>query len=977
MENFFNASLRHNLACVLCLLMFMSPIPDLCAKPARAGWREVTGADGNPMKVRLAGDEFSHQYFTEDGYPLENRDGVFYYCDVTSEGDVVGSGIGATAPESRDADASRFVARLDKSVIEDGLRARALKSPMRRSRGKALGSPRLAQRGQASTGAPYEKGPGLFPEATFPAYGKQKALVLLVEFSDVKFTLSDPHDYFSRMLGERGFADYGATGCAEEYFEECSGGAFLPEFVLAGPVTLSNPMRYYGANQGGAGNDVRAGDMIVEACTLADTQVDFAEFDRDGDGFIDNVYVFYAGLGEATCDDPNTIWPHSWNITEAFSEPKMFDGKRLDYYACSNEWETYGGKGRPDGVGTFIHEFSHVLGLPDLYETSYSQGAFTPGSWSVLDYGPYNNDGMTPPLYGAFERYALGWIKPREVDRPVNATLQPVGDNVAGIIRTDRSNEFFLIENRQQTGWDAFIPGHGMLVWHIDYDASVWSGNKVNNDPTHQYVDLEEADNRQTNWSRDGDSFPGASGIRSFTSQTRPAMRTWSGTAIDFPISEIAETSEGNITFTVLDGNSVPLPPTAAGEPEEVSYDGFTAVWTPVEGYDHLLSVYTVRDGAARKTRAGLTEEDKVYLPGYRNRNVGRGGRWIVEGTAENTEYFYTVAVTNGWETSEPSAPVSAYTGRRTIAYYRPEAVEAVEITDCGFMARWLPLEGCNGYLLSLYLKENGDPYEDVCDFADGVKVLPEGWESSSRSSYSNASYSGAAIPSLRLGNTGDRLTTPVYPEGVSAVSFWHRGNGTADVDRILVQAYDGTEWNDVRSLPVETAKGGMTCRVGDLPQGTLSVRIVFDRATDRSSLAIDDVTVWHGMQYTLSALPGHTDVPVGDVTSSHVNGLLPDTEYAFSVRGTDGTLVSLESDRVLFRTNVAGGINCVASDETSPQVQVRGRRVISPAGMRMVAFDAAGREVTSGVGEMLLPAAGIYIVSIPELQSVVKIAVP
>lgn len=977
MENIFNASSRKNLTGVLCLLLLIASVPGMYAKPARAGWREVAGADGKPMKVRLAGDEFSHQYFTEDGYPLENRDGVFYHCNVTTAGDVVESNIGATALESRTAEAARFVSKLDKRAIESGLRARTLKSPMRRAREKASRSPRMANRGSEATGAPYEKGPGLFPDATFPAYGKQKALVLLVEFSDVKFTLSNPHDYFSRMLGERGFADYGATGCAEEYFEESSGGAFQPEFVLAGPVTLSHPMRYYGANQGGAGNDVRAGEMIVEACTLADADVDFSEFDRDGDGFIDNVYVFYAGQGEATCEDPNTIWPHSWNITQAFTEPKIFDGKQLDYYACSNEWETYNGKGRPDGVGTFIHEFSHVLGLPDLYETTYGTGAFTPGTWSVLDYGPYNNDGMTPPAYGAFERYALGWVKPREVDRPVNATLQPIGENVAGIIRTGRSNEFFLIENRQQTGWDTFIPGHGMLVWHIDYDGAVWRGNRVNNDPNHQYVDLEEADNRQTDWSRDGDSFPGASGIRSFTSQTRPAMRTWSGTAIDFPISDITETAEGNITFTVLDGNPYPLSPTVPMEPEDVSYNGFTAVWTPVEGHDHLLSVYTIRESAAAKSRAELAEDDIVYLPGYHNRNVGQCGRWAVEGAVENTEYFYTVAVTNGWETSELTAPMSAYTGRRTIAYYSPEAIEAAEITDCGFMARWLPLEDCTGYLLSLYLKENGNPYKDVCDFAEGVKTLPEGWDSSSRSSYSNASYSGAAIPSLRLGNTGDWLSTPAYPDGVSAVSFWQRGNGTGADDQIRIQAYNGSEWEDVRSIAVETAKGGSTCSVDNLPQGTTSVRIIFDRTTDRSSLAIDDIEVQHGMQYTLSALPGYIDIPVGDVTSFNVDGLQSDTEYAFSVRGTDGTLVSLESNRVLFRTSVAGGLNEVESDEASMRVLVRGHRVTAPAGMRMVAFDAAGREVASGAGEITLPSNGIYIVSIAELNSVMKIAIP
>ena len=929
------------------------------AKPAWPGWRSVVAADGTEMKVTLRGDEFSHQYFSEDGYPLENRGGIFYYCDMTPQGEMIGTDIAASALSSRSDEAVRFLSRLDKGAIGKALNVRALNSPMRAASWNA----RSAHRSAPRNAQPYDKGPGLFPDATFPAYGRQKALVVLVEFSDVRFTLSDPHDYFSRMLGQRGFPDYGATGCAEEYFEECSGGAFLPEFVLVGPVVLSRPMKYYGGNQ--RGTDAHAADMIVEACQLVDGEVDFSEFDRDGDGFIDNVYVFYAGEGEATCDDPDTVWPHSWNITQAFSDPKMFDGKQLDYYACSNEWETVNGKGRPDGVGTFIHEFSHVLGLPDLYETSYNSGSFTPGTWSVLDYGPYNNDGMTPPLYGAFERYALGWIKPREVDRPVSATLQPIGENAAGIIRTGHDNEFFLLENRQQTGWDKFIPGHGMLVWHIDYDATAWTRNTVNNDPTHQHVDLVEADNRLTEWTRDGDCFPGASGIRSFTSQTRPAMRTWSGKDIDFPLYDIAETQEGNITFTVLEGSAETLAPTIVCEAQDVDAGSFTAMWVPVEGCEHLLSVYTTD---------GLTDAEPVYLDGYRDRNVGAGGAFVVDGVSENTTYFYTVKVTNGWETSVASTPVEVYTGRRTLDYYRPQVVGAEDVTSGEFTAVWLPQEDCDNYLLSLYLKENDEPYADVCDFADGVKVLPQGWESTSRSSYSNASYSGEAIPALRFGNRGDMLTTPVYSDGASALSFWHRGNGTVDGDKVKVFASDGNAWTEAGSFSIVTEKGGRICEIEELPEGTVAARIVFERVSDKGSLAIDDVRISHGMKYTLTGIPEFADVLTGNVSSYRVEGLLPATEYAFSVRGTDGHLVSLESDKFIFRTKETDAVYAPVSPAHG--LRVTGMLVSAPDGSLMVAHDASGREVASGIGGMILPGAGFYIVSVPSRGEVAKIVI-
>ncbi|MDE6136360.1 MAG: M6 family metalloprotease domain-containing protein, partial [Muribaculaceae bacterium] len=379
------------------------------------------------------------------------------------------------------------------------------------------------------------RGPGLFPGTHFPSMGKQKGLVVLVEYTDTKFnTAYDPADYFARMLNEPGFSDYSATGSAVDFFRESSMGQFEPEFDVYGPITLSRNMAYYGGNDW-YGNDSNPQKMVIEACQQLDATVDFSQYDRDGDGYIDNVFVFYAGRGEASGGSADTVWPHSWDVSAAESVTYTFDGVILDHYACSNEWEG----SRPDGVGTFVHEFSHVMGLPDLYATSYTS-AFTPGAWSAMDYGPYNNNGCTPPLYSAYERYSLGWIEPLPIGGPINATLYPIGTNQAGIIATGDPEEYFLVENRQQTGWDTYIPGHGMLVWHVDYDSYVWSRNVVNNTASHQYVDIEEADGIQSESTRAGDAFPGTSGKTSFTATTSPAMKTWAGKGLDFPITEIA-----------------------------------------------------------------------------------------------------------------------------------------------------------------------------------------------------------------------------------------------------------------------------------------------------------------------------------------------------------------------------------------------------------------------------------------------------
>ncbi|MDE6463362.1 MAG: M6 family metalloprotease domain-containing protein [Muribaculaceae bacterium] len=324
------------------------------AVPAKPGIITMTQADGTSIEVRLVGDERAHQYFTPDGYLLVNDGEQFYFATVDISGRPVSTGLRADAP--RTGEVSAFLARVDREQVRADLNA-----ALDRNAESAI-----------------MRGPGLFPESRFPGMGKQKGLVILVEYTDVKFSLSDPHDYFNRMLNEPGFSDYGGTGSAHDFFLESSMGQFDCDFDVVGPVTLPNSMSYYGGNDWG-GNDIRPAHMIRDACDLVDDEVDFSQYDRDGDGEIDNVFVFYAGRGEASGGSADTIWPHSWSATYGVGA-NYYDGKLLDRYACSNEWEGT----RPDGVGTFVHEFSHVLGLPDLYATSYTS-SFTPGAWSTMD----------------------------------------------------------------------------------------------------------------------------------------------------------------------------------------------------------------------------------------------------------------------------------------------------------------------------------------------------------------------------------------------------------------------------------------------------------------------------------------------------------------------------------------------------------------------------------------------------------------
>ncbi|MDE6392135.1 MAG: hypothetical protein K2L59_02545, partial [Muribaculaceae bacterium] len=194
----------------------------------------------------------------------------------------------------------------------------------------------------------------------------------------------------------------------------------------------------------------------------------------------------------------------------------------------------------PDGIGTFVHEFSHVLGLPDLYTTVYNN-SYTPGEYSVLDYGPYNNNGRTPPNYSAYERWALGWMTPDKYETSGSVELSNLADsNMAFVVPTEKETEYYLVENRQQTGWDKYIPGHGMLIWHIDYVKEIFDDNVVNNTPTHQYVDLIEANGKKNEKYASGHTFPGTSNITSYS------FKSWSGTPCGVELNDITE-SDGII----------------------------------------------------------------------------------------------------------------------------------------------------------------------------------------------------------------------------------------------------------------------------------------------------------------------------------------------------------------------------------------------------------------------------------------------
>lgn len=470
------------------IVAFCTIIGSVWAIPARRGAIVRTQPDGSEIVVYQHGDEFFHWETNEKGEWLTlDKDGFYQVTEALSK---------------------------------EAIAAKRAASPLH-----------IAPKEEVAT----------------PLNIAPRGLIILVNFADLAFT--ETIEEMDSMHNAKNYTrDYeyvyrgntyqvSSEGSARQYFYDASFGQYNPQFDVIGPVTVSREYAYYGKNNVNTQFDQRPWEMVKEACVIADTllDVDFTQYDNDNDDIVDFVYVIYAGYGEADGGGANTIWPHSYQLSAAGAYCRL-DGVRVDLYACGNEIDYYTKK--HTGIGTFCHEFSHVLGLPDLYTTE-GQTHKTLGEWSILDYGPYNNDGNTPPAYSAYERFFMGWLTPEVIVDSANIRLEELNSSQrALLISTEdkhnligndpKSTRFYLLENRQQQGWDTYLPGHGLMLTYVQYNATRWQENTVNNTSRSMGVDLIEADGKTPNSSGTGylgkatDLFP--AGATSYTQITDHAI---------------------------------------------------------------------------------------------------------------------------------------------------------------------------------------------------------------------------------------------------------------------------------------------------------------------------------------------------------------------------------------------------------------------------------------------------------------------
>ena len=530
------------------------------AVPALRQWRTVIQPDGSRLEVMLVGDENLHYYVTRDQVPVVTLNGV-NWCYARIECAHLGSS-GVLAHVASERSAAELLQVVNNEQMN------------------LVRAPRQLQAGKAARRR--------VGEATSDFTGTRRAPVILVQFTDKPF-VDDPMAYYQAMLNEHGYNLGGAKGSVNDYFSDMSRGQFDLQFDIYGPVRVSKSATYYGGPSPLFGGFDYAGDFATEAIELADSlnDINWTVYDWNDDGEVEQVFFLYSGFGQATGGPIGTIWPHAWTLDEAYSGGAggrggiSRDGVYINQYACGNELYGTTGSTTHMGMGVFCHEFSHCMGLPDMYDTKYG-GNYGMGNWDLLDHGSYNGPagiGECPAAWTSYERHFAGWMD--------YTVLQP-GDTITGmkaltddtaqayIIYNDaHPDEYYLLENRRHQSWDSYTPDEGLLIIHVDYDPVLWENNIVNTEGTFTI-----ADGYTANFSNDHprmtpfhklrslqndtyyDTYPIVSSklnIDSLTDNSKPAASLYNantdGTLLMHkPITHIAKAANGDISFCFMAG---------------------------------------------------------------------------------------------------------------------------------------------------------------------------------------------------------------------------------------------------------------------------------------------------------------------------------------------------------------------------------------------------------------------------------------
>ncbi len=577
------------------------------AVPAIPTPQQVTQPNGEQLTVRIMGDEFYGYLTTLDGYTIVKNDQGYYTYGTLKGDDVVASKIVARDAEKRSASDQAWLAATGKR----------LRSQAKVEKAKQLRAQRDA-----------------LPHLNRINYNNFHGLVILVEFTDAHFTRSDVQEFYGHMINDENYTGYtnedgsanpygNCTGSVRDYFYDNSNGIFSPQFDIVGPVEVN-----YSVNQG----NNNAYSIFQSAVQKVNPYVDFSQYDLDNNGAVDLIYFIYADTPSSSdSSSPNHIWPHR----SSFYSYVKYDGKYIRDYACSAEYIYAKSNGIFDGIGTICHEFSHVLGLPDLYDTEEGNNgtngeaqAQHPGEWDLMAGGNYQNNARTPVAYSLYDRYSTGFANYQIITAEGDYTLNPTSTTGEGfILKTPTNKEVFLIDNRQKgTKWDAYAPGSGMTIARMDStNASVWNNNAPNGNANRLYYELLRAGG-STAFQSPTDAFPGSRCVTMVTNDTHANLQAWGNKPNQYVLYNIRE-EDGVVKFSVKkDGTFVtvaedfePMTPKTSNN-STISDDGTLSGWTLAKAWPATVANASTGNGSisvAMKKPSTMTMTSDVAFNTY------------------------------------------------------------------------------------------------------------------------------------------------------------------------------------------------------------------------------------------------------------------------------------------------------------------------------------------------------------------------
>jgi len=835
----------------------------LKAAPAYPGLITITQSDGSEVSFYLHGDEYFSYMTSTDGYLLATGEsGLLEYGQFLNGKYVVPTGVAAHNELNRSLTEQMYVRGLQK--VET-----------------------LAPRLDAAARQQRIKGESAAPIQRFPRQGSPRTVILLVNFSDRSFQRTKQD--FVDMATLHNYSYNGATGSIKDYFEEVSFNQFSPQFDVYGPYTLPHTMQYYG-EMVGANHDIRPYEMIIDACNAADPYVDFSLYDTDNNGSIDNVFVYYAGYNQAEGGEANTIWPHRSRITGGYS----YDGKSLNDYACTSELKGASGA-TMCGIGTFCHEFSHVVGLPDFYDTDYSTGYSAMGSWDLMTSGNYNNSGKTPPTYTAYERFYLGWLTPTALaeDTAVHCEgsyqLQSlISSNTAYVISKTQHNlsgsgpnpaEFYMLEYRKREGRDTYSGlGEGMLITHVVYDASKWTSNGPNNDRTNLgYEPI--LPTQYSVCACDDDCYPGRSGVNYCQFTMRNATE---------PLKRELRNIEDHGTYCEFDylrnitNLSVMVKDIDAYTDKSTAVEEFVVTGFDIEEYVDL-SFKTERGFKMRKKGdSGQFQRTLTLTPNADNTINDTIEIQYTPQTVTYDAYQYNKFIAAGRSGMLNKLVDFRYRNRRPVYIVTPEANEAQNVKASSFTASWsyvndtiASVQKGAKYYLDLYTVSDSKNTETE-SFED-FPEMSEGWAANFNTV--STTYKKDGTQSVMFTSAKDTLWTKEYLSDVSELSFWIQSITSEGLFKVEAQEYATGIWKTLKTVNVDTKTNGDY--ISSLPAGYRKFRISYAPAKGQVVLDCFSAT-------TASTTTFICKNQLMTDTFYNATGLSVNTEYKYVVRATD-----------------------------------------------------------------------------------------